>query len=524
MDIDDTTHGTTHDTTHGTTHDRHGDGMVEDAQRLLQALGARLRTRSQLDASRRSALVDTLVDATRDDRSSRGSSRVSSRATGTSAPGADGRPPRFGRAGRDADGQVRGRLRDRWVGVTAGIATLALVAGASLGVLRSGDDLPIILASGGAPGGAAGAPFAADAMDTSLRAESGLDRMWWTPTIHRFVLADGVTFPAGSAPAWRLVPPADLAAAAARLTAILGLPDARAAEWDAASLQSEGADGSSLWVGASGDWYYSAAFDESLQWICDEAPVADRDGAAGSAPDSTAVEPAPVDCTPPAPPIGVPSEARARTLALEVLARVGHGDARITSVHVDEWGAWVSAEPTLAGLPAGVAGDSGLMVSVGFGGGERLTSASGTFATVERLGAYPTIDVAAALVRLEKELSAWLTDGPVARPFPADMGAPAVEPAPEDGDTPVSDGDAPVTSLPAPDGPGGGDGAKDPEPDLGPAPDPVEVTVTIVTVELVTSLAWSADGTVLLIPHYRLVDSDGGWWFVIAVEDRYVTR
>jgi hypothetical protein len=28
----------------------------------------------------------------------------------------------------------------------------------------------------------------------------------------------------------------------------------------------------------------------------------------------------------------------------------------------------------------------------------------------------------------------------------------------------------------------------------------------------------------VLLPHYRLIDSDGGWWFVIAVEDRYLAR
>ena len=514
-------------------------GASEDALRLMRALGARLRMRSQLDANRRAELVDALVDATRDEHGVHTApSHVSgSRPSGASSPNAAGRPPRAGRTARRGSG----RLSERRVGVIAGVAALALIAGVSQGLLRGGDDLPVIvLASGGAPGGSAGGPLAADAMDSSLRSESDVDRLWWwTPTIYRFELADGVTFPAGSAPAWRLVPPADLAAAAARLTATFGLPGARVSEWDANSLQSEGADGASLWVGATGDWYYSGDLDDSTQWICDEVPVVDRGDAADDG-----SELAPVDCTPPAPPVGVPDEARARTLALEVLARVGHGDARITSVYADEWGAWVSAEPTFVGLPAGVAGSSGLMVSVGFGGGERLTSASGTLATVERLGEYPTIDLAAAILRLEQELSAWLTDGAVARPMPADLDAPGGEapaaegeaggdtpvsdrdtPAP-DGDTPAPDGDTPITILPVPDGPGGGDSGSEPgtDPDLGPLPEPVEVTVRIVSVELVTSLAWSADGTMLLIPHCRLTDSDGGWWFVVAVEDRYVTR
>ena len=58
------------------------------------------------------------------------------------------------------------------------------------------------------------------------------------------------------------------------------------------------------------------------------------------------------------------------------------------------------------------------MVGVGFGGAERVTSAHGTLASVEPLGSYPTIDAAAALTRLEAEMSAWMDVGPIARPYP----------------------------------------------------------------------------------------------------------
>jgi hypothetical protein len=296
-------------------------------------------------------------------------------------------------------GEVTGRSTN------AGRRDHAACAAPSAG---GGDDLPVVMLASGAPGAAA------DAAASPLRssAEAGTDLMWWTPTIHRFVLADGVAFPAGAAPAWRLVPPGDLSAAAGRLAATLGLPAPTPSEWDPNALQSSPEDGAGLWVGPSGDWYFHGPYDSSMMWDCPETS-----GDAGPDADVSARPYAEDACTAPQPPSGVPSEARARELALAFLARVGHSQVRITDVYADEWGAWVSAEPIVEGLPGG----SGLAVSVGFGGEERVTSANGTLASVERVGEYPTIDAAAALARLEAELSAWMTDGgPVARPLPAD--------------------------------------------------------------------------------------------------------
>jgi hypothetical protein len=238
--------------------------------------------------------------------------------------------------------------------------------------------------------------------------------------------------------------------------------------------------------------------------------------------------PAPLEeCSPPAPPVGVPDADRARVLAAEFLATVGHSEVRILDVWADEWGAWVTAEPSVAGVPSG----SGLTVSVGFGGQGRVTSANGTLASVERIGEYPTIDAVAAVARLEGDLNSWQQGGPVARPMPADVGG-LLDGGPVEGDpggadrdtpgvdgpdVPVDSGDTPVTILPVPDGdtrlPG-------PDGDV----EPVVLTVTIVSLELVTTLAWTASGEMLLLPHYRLVDSEGGWWFVVAVADRYLAR
>jgi len=453
---------------------------------LARAIGRRLG--AGLHGSRRDQLLEALVtqaSSSAGPAASRGaaaSDRISPATARAGAASTAGITPRS--HPRPGSRTGRGWSR-RTVALMSAVGFIAALGGVSTLLPRTGDDLPLVLLSQGAPGAAAGA--SADASTSPMRSgeEIGADRMWWTPTIYRFVLADGVAYPEGSAPAWRLVPPRDLAAAAARLATTLDLPALTTSEWDPDALQTATEDGAGLWVGKSGDWYFNGPYDPSLVWDCPAVEGASGpDSPVSSMPDSG------VDCAAPEPPTGVPGEARARELALAFLARVGHADVRITDVYAGEWGAWVSAEPVVEGLGSG----SGFAVSVGFGGGGRVTSANGTLATVERVGEYPTIDAAAALVRLEAELSAWLTDGgPMARPMPAD--------------------DAPVSILPVP----------EPAPEPG-VTDPVEQSVTIVKVELVTSVGWTADGSMILMPHYRMTDSDGGWWSVLAVADRYVAR
>jgi hypothetical protein len=482
--------------------------------RLARAIGARLR--APLAARRREELAHELATAALAAAAAAGpgvapgaaiTDRVPSQGAVPNGPASNGPA-----STRPAS---RARIARR---LSAAAAALVVLAG-GVGVLsRSGDDLPMIDLAAGPGTGPATTMDAAGAREGALTEPAMSDMMWWVPTTYRFVLADGVGLSAGKAPAWRLVRPADLGAAAAPIAATLGLPALGPSEWDATTLWSESDAAGSLWVAPSGDWYFSGPSHLWPVWDC--AVVDLPEGR---------TEPAPAqDCTPPAPPVGVPDADRARTLAVEFLATVGHRDARVIDVWADEWGAWVTAEPTMAGVPAG----SGLTVSVGFGAQGRVTSANGTLATVQRIGEYPTIDAAAAIVRLEGDLNAWQLGGPIARPLPADAGAletrgsGIAEQEGTDPDAPVSDqdggadADTPVTILPIPDGdtqipgPGG---------DVEPV-EPVELTVTIVSIELVTSLAWTSAGEMLLLPHYRLVDSDGGWWFVVAVADRYLAR
>jgi hypothetical protein len=448
--------------------------------RLVRAIGARLAT--PLEGERREALIASLADAARD----------------TAAPVDELSVRRAARASR---------LRR----LSAAAAALVVIGGAVGVVTRTGGDLPVIVLAGGAP--MAGAPAAGDARGGAelMAADASPMIGLWQPTIFTFELADGVSIGVSRAAAWRMAAPTDLADGAARLAAQLGLAAPTPTEWDPNALQTQTEGGASLWVSASGDWYYGGPSDLYPVWDCPE-PV--RDPSSG--------ELGAVECTPPPPPVGVPSAERARSLALEFLASVGHGDVRVLDVMVDEWGAFVQAELVLPGS----ATSSGVYVGVGFAGAERISWANGTLARPELLGDYPLIDLPAAVARLERDMNAWLDDpsAPVARPLPADPGdgrdaGVAVEPGAtegSDGDTPTSDGDSPVSILPLPGPDGTGDAWEEME--------PVERTVRIVSVERVTSMVWSAGDVIVLLPHYRLIDADGGWWFVIAVEDRYLAR
>ena len=124
-------------------------------------------------------------------------------------------------------------------------------------------------------------------------------------------------------------------------------------------------------------------------------------------------------------------------------------------------------------------------------------------------------------------MNAWLDEGvgPMPRPLPADVTAEGDASTRQDvlegGDVPVSDDDSPVSILPVPELPG---------PDGSPGEwtwedqEPVERTVRIVAVELVMSVVWSPGDVQVLLPHYRLIDEDGGWWSVVALEDRHLSR
>jgi hypothetical protein len=360
----------------------------------------------------------------------------------------------------------RRRAARRFVPVSA-LALLAVVALVTT-FTQPSQDLPVIAlggGGGGAPMAAADAPMSREAGPAT---DAPISDMMWIAVDYEFILEDGARVAAGTGPAWRFVAPADPAVLAARLTSRFGLPTAGPAEWDAATLISQTPDGASLTLTPDGSWYFSAAPDPRLAWRCPEY-VPDAAPRAGEA-----NVPLDFECQPPPPAVGVPSTVEADALATALFADLGITGIRFQDTYVDDWSANVWGLIGVDGAPR----DVGQHFGAGFGADGELRYANGTFARPVRLGDYPTVDSEVALERLRAQLGAD-AGGPVARPYPADV----------------------PSELPA---------------------ERERVTVRLVAAEVVEQYAWTREGEMVIVPHYRFRDSDGGEWWVIAIAERYL--
>ncbi|MGH3443225.1 MAG: hypothetical protein ACRDUY_14535 [Nitriliruptorales bacterium] len=426
-------------------------------------------------------------------------------------------------------------------------AVIALAAVAALIVTLNGRSGPPVIRISGSAGTAQGEALAAGApADDAARLSF--------PAMIEFVLSDGARFPAGEVTAWRLEAPRDLRAAAVQLAAYFGLGEPTASPHGDGAYQAGPQDGSgpSLWVGSTGEWYYSDPSLHSGVACAEPAIPVEPDGGIGDSgaedgggvsgstgtagepteteddastpedpqpapttddevrkdPDEDAPEPRPLiePCPDPTPPSGVPTADEARRAAAALFADLGlPGTPEISEVYADEWGAWASATIPVDGRP------TDLYASAGYGAEGALTSASGTLATVVTVGDYPTIDADEAVERLRtggywgggvlRQTAVGTAESAVAAAGAVDAAAsadPAVDP-----DAPVSSDD-PVSILPAPEGEG------------------ETMTVRLVSAQPSLTLHFDADGTTWLLPGVRFRDDNGGFWQVMTVADGHI--
>ncbi|TDT17443.1 hypothetical protein BDK89_3053 [Ilumatobacter fluminis] len=211
-------------------------------------------------------------------------------------------------------------------------------------------------------------------------------------------------------------------------------------------------------------------------------------------PETIPVEP----CPEPEPPTGLPSAADAEQRVTDMLAAMGVDTATVTfETYTDEWTTSVTAGEEIDGVSARSWGFS-------FGENAELQYAWGSSATPAPVGPYPLIDLDTAVARLEDQT------------FGGWGGLPRAEPALLDE---AVSSDAAVTD----------DAVSEPMPvDVPEGPvdtiQPEEITVTLVDVQPDLWWAWDTDGSAWLVPAYRFIGDDGGWYTVPAVTDEFLIQ
>ena len=264
----------------------------------------------------------------------------------------------------------------------------------------------------------------------------------------------------------------------------------------------------SLTVGADAtlSWWYSAAWGEPVEApAC--APVTTIPENSGALPDTV------VPCPAPTPPAGVPTAAEAEERARQLVAELGVDlDAVQFEVHADEWFASVDVTQVLDGVR------SPMRWSFGFGPEGVLQHANGMLASPEPVGPYPLLDLDTAFARLqEQQTGTW--GGGFARDVLTAQAVPSPEMTPT---TMARTVDAGTVAAPAPDTPV----LTVIEPAEPPATYPPEtvppIVVTLVDVEADLWWVGDVDGSVWLLPAYRFIGDDGGWYTVPAVTDEYL--
>jgi hypothetical protein len=279
----------------------------------------------------------------------------------------------------------------------------------------------------------------------------------------------------------------------------------------------EDGTGPALWVyqDAQLSWNYNSAWAMEARAGCavassgEIAPDVASDvpaGTTGGGQAGTDIAVAPPDtivCDEPQPPVGVPTGDAAEQLARDLLTAAGQDPADYRfETYADQWFASVTAIQRLDGAIDGRRWD------FGFGAEGVLQYASGQLADPIRVGPYPLIGLDEAVARLNDQTGMWggyaggIADG-IGVAEPAIAGDVAVD-VPEGS---VSSEGAAVDAMP-----------------IGSIPEPEPITITLVDVQADVWWAWDVDGSVWLLPAYRFIGDDGGWYTVPAVTDEFLIQ
>jgi hypothetical protein len=386
-------------------------------------------------------------------------------------------------------------------------------APAQSGDLRAPEPIEVL---NGAPGAtAAGASEAGDRVAAGASAiepagvpDVATDMMIAPTYVADFVVADGLPALPGNTTGYvydaATPATAEQAAAIAAQFGVAGEP-VRVEEWEPGGWQIGPTDGSAPSVFVSLDaqqsWSYSPAWEDQPAMAGCATPASPD----GSPPPST------IECPAPEPPVGVPSAEQAEAAARELLAGLGVDASAMTfDTYADEWSAYVNVTEFVSDGASQDGIPTGRYWGFGFGAEGSLQWANGLLAVPQPVGPYTLVDLDTAIARLREQY----TGNGV--PMPVDMIDPATETATATATGPASGvGDVEVV-------PNTGVIVVEPPFETYPAPEPV--TVTLVDVQADLWWAWAADGSVWMVPAYRFIGDDGGWYTVPAVTDDYLVE